>query len=282
MAAVVERLADVIFVTSDNPRTEKPEAIISDIMVGFRDPSSERLTVEPDRRKAIELAIEAARPDDIVLLAGKGHETYQIIGDKKFDFSDKDIAQRCLREHPRSILIERRLNVYAPAMPRQCGWQRQAESSELADGLCPSAIGKAFGKPSALPLPPGIHRIRVAGVVGCAVHTFSGRDLNAALFCQRHDLRRLQERAGVEPAKQSPRRGRPAGSAGHCGRASEARNRAAARHAPGRSARRPWPAGCRPETCRRNPAPRRCGWGPTRGHGRGIARRRQAVPCWRR
>jgi UDP-N-acetylmuramoyl-L-alanyl-D-glutamate--2,6-diaminopimelate ligase len=98
MAAVVERLADVILVTSDNPRTEKPEAIIDDIMVGFRDPSSERLTVEPDRRKAIELAIKTARADDIVLLAGKGHETYQIIGDKKFDFSDKDIARQCLKE----------------------------------------------------------------------------------------------------------------------------------------------------------------------------------------
>jgi UDP-N-acetylmuramoyl-L-alanyl-D-glutamate--2,6-diaminopimelate ligase len=54
--------------------------------------------VEPDRRKAIELAIAAARPEDIVLLAGKGHETYQIIGDKKLDFSDKDIARQCLRE----------------------------------------------------------------------------------------------------------------------------------------------------------------------------------------
>ena len=98
MAAVVEQLADVVFVTSDNPRTEKPEAIIADIMVGFRDLSSERLTVEPDRRKAIELAIATARPDDIVVLAGKGHETYQIIGDKKFDFSDKDIARQCLKE----------------------------------------------------------------------------------------------------------------------------------------------------------------------------------------
>ncbi len=96
MAAVVERLADVVFVTSDNPRTEKPEAIIDDIMVGFRDLSAERVTVEPDRRKAIELAIGTARPDDIVLLAGKGHETYQILGDKKFDFSDKDIARQCL------------------------------------------------------------------------------------------------------------------------------------------------------------------------------------------
>ena len=98
MARVAEQLADTIIVTSDNPRTEEPEAIIGEILTGFEDPGSERITVEPDRRKAIELAIENARTDDIVLLAGKGHETYQIIGTKKFDFSDKDIARQCLRE----------------------------------------------------------------------------------------------------------------------------------------------------------------------------------------
>jgi UDP-N-acetylmuramoyl-L-alanyl-D-glutamate--2,6-diaminopimelate ligase len=98
MAAVVERLADMAFVTSDNPRTEKPQAIIDDIMAGFRNPRAETVRVEPDRRRAIEQAVETARPGDIVLLAGKGHETYQIIGDRKFDFSDQDIARQCLRE----------------------------------------------------------------------------------------------------------------------------------------------------------------------------------------
>ncbi len=98
MARVAERLADVIIVTSDNPRTEDPEAIIGEVVAGFEDPGSERVTVQPDRRKAIELAIENARPDDIIVLAGKGHETYQIIGTKKFDFSDKDIARQCLKE----------------------------------------------------------------------------------------------------------------------------------------------------------------------------------------
>jgi UDP-N-acetylmuramoyl-L-alanyl-D-glutamate--2,6-diaminopimelate ligase len=98
MARVAERLADTIIVTSDNPRTEDPEAIIGEIIAGFENPGSERVTVQPDRRKAIELAIENARPDDIVLLAGKGHETYQIIGTKKFDFSDKAIAGQRLRE----------------------------------------------------------------------------------------------------------------------------------------------------------------------------------------
>ncbi len=98
MAKVVEQMADAIVVTSDNPRTEDPDAIIDEILTGFADPGSERITVEADRRKAIELALSNARPGDIVLLAGKGHETYQIIGTKKFDFSDQDIARQCLRE----------------------------------------------------------------------------------------------------------------------------------------------------------------------------------------
>ena len=98
MAAVAEQLADAIVVTSDNPRTEDPEAIIKEILTGFRNPGAERVVVEPDRRKAIELAIEAARPDDVVLIAGKGHETYQIIGDRRLHFSDQDIARQCLKQ----------------------------------------------------------------------------------------------------------------------------------------------------------------------------------------
>jgi UDP-N-acetylmuramoyl-L-alanyl-D-glutamate--2,6-diaminopimelate ligase len=98
MARVTEQLADVVVVTSDNPRTEKPEAIIEDIMAGFNGTGPDKVMVEPDRRKAIELAIGNARPDDVVLLAGKGHETYQIIGNTKIDFSDRDIARQCLKE----------------------------------------------------------------------------------------------------------------------------------------------------------------------------------------
>jgi UDP-N-acetylmuramoyl-L-alanyl-D-glutamate--2,6-diaminopimelate ligase len=98
MARVSEELADFVIVTSDNPRTERPESIINEIISGFENPNSKRITVEPDRKKAIELAIKTARKNDIVLIAGKGHETYQIIGTKKFDFSDKKIAQQCLEE----------------------------------------------------------------------------------------------------------------------------------------------------------------------------------------
>jgi UDP-N-acetylmuramoyl-L-alanyl-D-glutamate--2,6-diaminopimelate ligase len=96
MAKVAEQLADFVIVTSDNPRTEKPQAIIDEIITGFENPRSPKITVEPDRRKAIELAIKSADKDDIVLVAGKGHENYQIIGKQKFPFSDKTIARECL------------------------------------------------------------------------------------------------------------------------------------------------------------------------------------------
>lgn len=96
MARVAEKLADYIVVTSDNPRTEQPIAIIEEILAGFKNPNSPNIAVEQDRKKAIELALKNAAKDDIVLIAGKGHETYQIIGNRKLEFSDKKIALECL------------------------------------------------------------------------------------------------------------------------------------------------------------------------------------------
>ena len=99
MARVAEQYADLVVVTSDNPRTERPEDIISEIVTGFTtDNGRQTKIVEADRREAIRLAIQAAEKDDIVLIAGKGHETYQIIGMKKSHFSDKEVAQECLKD----------------------------------------------------------------------------------------------------------------------------------------------------------------------------------------
>jgi len=112
MARVAEELADFVIVTSDNPRTEQPMAIIEEVIAGFekgpaipyaelRGTSDERQAtrvVEPDRRKAIELAVKSAAEDDIVLIAGKGHETYQIIGTQRFDFNDKKVALEFLKK----------------------------------------------------------------------------------------------------------------------------------------------------------------------------------------
>jgi UDP-N-acetylmuramoyl-L-alanyl-D-glutamate--2,6-diaminopimelate ligase len=103
MAGVAEQLADFVIVTSDNPRTEQPDDIISEIITGFKKPDSQTIIIEPDRRKAIELAIRTAAESDVVLIAGKGHEDYQIIGTQKFDFSDSLIAQQCLRNRNRKL-----------------------------------------------------------------------------------------------------------------------------------------------------------------------------------
>jgi len=98
MARIAEELGDFIFVTSDNPRTENLSSIIDEIVAGFENKNTQTITIEPDRRKALELAIKSAGKGDIVLIAGKGHEDYQIIGTQKIQFSDKEIAQKCLRK----------------------------------------------------------------------------------------------------------------------------------------------------------------------------------------
>ena len=94
MAAVAEELADRVIVTSDNPRSEPPQAIADEIVKGFE--SMRKVTVEIDRRAAIALAIGEARPGDVVVIAGKGHETYQIIGAVTRPFDDRDVAAEIL------------------------------------------------------------------------------------------------------------------------------------------------------------------------------------------
>lgn len=88
---------DYAVVTSDNPRTEDPMAIIDAIVAGMEDGKG-RYEVEPDRAKAIAIAIHHAKPGDSILIAGKGHETYQILGTKTIHFSDVEVAEKELNE----------------------------------------------------------------------------------------------------------------------------------------------------------------------------------------
>lgn len=90
MAAIAEKYADRIFVTSDNPRTEDPMAIINDIMQGFSLNGKCKCTVLPSRAEAICAAIQFSNPGSMILIAGKGHEDYQIIGKEKTHFSDRE------------------------------------------------------------------------------------------------------------------------------------------------------------------------------------------------
>lgn len=96
MGKISKRLSDISIVTSDNPRTEEPDAIVDDIIKGMGEQSAAERIVEVNRRAAIENAVFAAGADDLILIAGKGHENYQIIGTKKIDFSDVEVARSAL------------------------------------------------------------------------------------------------------------------------------------------------------------------------------------------
>jgi len=96
MGETAGSLSDRVVLTSDNPRSEDPLRIINDAVVGLQKAQANYL-VEPDRTRAIELALDEAGPGDIVLLAGKGHEPYQILADRTIDFDDREVAREALR-----------------------------------------------------------------------------------------------------------------------------------------------------------------------------------------
>ena len=97
MGEVAGRLSDLTILSSDNPKSEDPLKIISDIVVGLQKTNGKYM-IEPDREKAIGAAIDEARAGDILLLAGKGHENYQILADRTLEFDDREVARRALRE----------------------------------------------------------------------------------------------------------------------------------------------------------------------------------------
>jgi hypothetical protein len=94
LAAMAEQYADRVILTDDNPRTEEPARIMADMVAGLRDPAA--VQVEHDRVKAIALAIGQASKQDIILVAGKGHEDYQIIGTDKRHYSDRETVAAAL------------------------------------------------------------------------------------------------------------------------------------------------------------------------------------------
>ena len=96
MAAVAEQLADELYLTSDNPRTEDPQAILDQMLAGLSGKARPRVRVEPNRGAAIYAALTDAHPGDVVLIAGKGHENYQIIGTQKHPFDDVEHATAAL------------------------------------------------------------------------------------------------------------------------------------------------------------------------------------------
>jgi UDP-N-acetylmuramyl tripeptide synthase len=116
MGEIAARMSDLAIVTSDNPRSENPARIIDQVLEGVRRAEvkayrpeelagcwgARGYAVEPDRRRAIRLAVAAARPGDTILIAGKGHETYQLLGAQRIDFDDRLEARQALADEDRN------------------------------------------------------------------------------------------------------------------------------------------------------------------------------------
>lgn len=94
MGEIAQRLSDKIVITSDNPRSEDPQQIITDVLTGLKSINTEEVFVEPDRKKAIELLKNICTKNDVVVIAGKGHEDYQILKDKTIHFDDREEARK--------------------------------------------------------------------------------------------------------------------------------------------------------------------------------------------
>ena len=94
MGAIAQNLADKIVITSDNPRSEDPQQIITDIIAGLHSVDPDKVTVEPDRGEAIALLKTIADNKDVIVIAGKGHEDYQILKDKTIHFDDREEARK--------------------------------------------------------------------------------------------------------------------------------------------------------------------------------------------
>jgi UDP-N-acetylmuramoyl-L-alanyl-D-glutamate--2,6-diaminopimelate ligase len=100
MGGIAARLADRVWITSDNPRSERPEAIVDEIVAGVRAAGADatRYVAQPDRGAAIRAALDWAKSGDTVVIAGKGHETYQIVGSEVLPFDDREVARAILSE----------------------------------------------------------------------------------------------------------------------------------------------------------------------------------------
>lgn len=98
MGRIAEELSDAIYVTSDNPRSEDPQQILTDILTGIRSLNSGRVKVEIDRYTAIECAIKESSIKDVIVVAGKGHEDYQILADKTIHFDDREVVREIMQK----------------------------------------------------------------------------------------------------------------------------------------------------------------------------------------
>ena len=98
MGKIADELSDKVVITSDNPRSEDPQLIISDIMTGIKTVDTHRIFVEADRGVAIKFLKSISNPEDVIVIAGKGHEDYQILKNETIHFDDREEAKKVFLE----------------------------------------------------------------------------------------------------------------------------------------------------------------------------------------
>jgi UDP-N-acetylmuramoyl-L-alanyl-D-glutamate--2,6-diaminopimelate ligase len=98
MGGIAEAASDLVFVTNDNPRTEAPKAILKEIVSGMQNPKAKTVQVIEDRAKAIGAAVKMMKKGDVLVVAGKGHEDYQIVGETKHHFDDREEILKAVEE----------------------------------------------------------------------------------------------------------------------------------------------------------------------------------------
>ncbi len=200
MGAIAARFAGVTVITSDNPRTEDPKTIAAQIQAGFPEEKNAKLFVELDRKRAIDLALEMAKPGDSVLIAGKGHETYQIIGEETRLFSDRqavlDYYANPPKPHYRAIVevnlkvVEANLRLILEEKPAHLELLLVVKDDALGHGIVPVAkLAATLGiKRFGVACLSEALALRAAGLLAPDILVFGERDDQELPIALRHKL----------------------------------------------------------------------------------------------
>jgi len=209
MGEIASRISATCIVTSDNPRTEDPVSICKEVVAGVTEGSVSLVVIEPQRQAAIELALQMANPQDSVLIAGKGHETHQIIGDESFPFSDRQVvldyyanltgqADRAVIEISLSVLAENLALVMADK-PAGLKVMAVVKDDAIGHGMVQCAKIAVKGGVDALGVAclSEAAELREAGLMGIPILLFGERHSSELETCLSYDLS-LQVQSAIQ------------------------------------------------------------------------------------
>ncbi|KPA15026.1 UDP-N-acetylmuramoyl-L-alanyl-D-glutamate--2,6-diaminopimelate ligase, partial [Candidatus Magnetomorum sp. HK-1] len=147
MGEIAYRYSDITIITSDNPRSEDPNTIINEILKGIPERDPEKIIVEPDRAKALEIAVNISEPNDIIVAAGKGHEPYHITAQGKIDFDDRvKLKQALINSSIKSIKLNSCPTPSTKPLfkPISCSYPNIIQSREIDENNIKNSFAPTF------------------------------------------------------------------------------------------------------------------------------------------